>query len=138
MKEDKGHGKLFLYRTNYIEKCCNIINTNQFSKKIPQKPQKSKYNTTSTLRHKLKDKVSEKSKYKKFYPTGSRLGQFYGTAKVHKLQPRQNLDGLTSKPIISNLEAATYEIAKYLTASLRPLSKSENTILNTADFIKRI
>lgn len=38
MKEDKGHGKLFLYRTNYIEKCCNIINTNQFLKKIPQNP----------------------------------------------------------------------------------------------------
>lgn len=41
------------------------------------------------------------------YPTGSRLGQFYGAAKVHKLQPRQNVDDLILRPAISNLWTAT-------------------------------
>lgn len=70
-------------------------------------------------------------------PTGSRLGQFYGVAKAHKLQPRQNVDDLTLRPTISNLWTATYETAKYLTGSLTPLSKSENTILKQSEKIIR-
>ena len=66
------------------------------------------------------------------YPIGWRPGQFYGIAKVHKFQLKQNVDDLTLRP------TATYETEKYLTALLTPLSKPENTILNTADFIKRI
>ena len=61
---------------------------------------------------------------------------FYGAAKVQKLtQPRQNVDDLILRPIISNLVTATYETAKYSAGLLAPLSKSGNTILNTEGFI---
>ena len=136
MKQDKGRGVVILDRTRYTEKCYNIINTNQFVK-LDNDPTKTIESKVQRTLRKIKDKMTE-SEYKKLYPTGSRPGQFYGTAKIHKLKPGQGVDDLTLRPIISNLGTATYETAKYLTALLTPLSKSENTILNTADFIKRI
>ena len=52
--------------------------------------------------------------YKKLYPTGSQPGLFHGTTKVHKLQVNPGLIELTVRPIISNIDAATYGTAKYL------------------------
>ena len=57
---------------------------------------------------------SVKTIIKKLYPTESRPGLFYGTAKVHKLLGTQGLNELTVRPIISNTGTATYETAKYL------------------------
>ena len=42
------------------------------------------------------------------------------------------------RPKISNIEAATYEITKYLNKLLTLLSRSEYNILNTEKLIKRL
>ena len=109
MKQGKGCGVMISDQTKYIEKCYNIISTNQLSK-LDKDPTRTLENKVQPTLCKLKDKISE-SEYKKLYPTESSLGKFYGTAKVHKLKPRQNLDDLTSRPIISNLVIATYKTA---------------------------
>ena len=62
--------------------------------------------------------------YKNLYSTGSKLGLFYGTAKVHKLKIGEGLKELTVRPIISNTGTATYETGKYLNTLLTPLTKS--------------
>ena len=62
--------------------------------------------------------------YKKLYPSGSKLGLFYSTAKVHKLKIGEGLKELTVRPIISNTGTATYETGKYLNTLLTPLTKS--------------
>ena len=89
-----------------------------------------------TLR-KIKN-YSDVNEYKKLYPTGSRPGLFYGTAKVHKLGKGEGLNELTMRPIISNIGTATYETAKYLNSLLAPLGKSDHSLLNTESFIKDI
>ena len=69
-----------------------------------------------------------------------KLRLFYGTPKVHKLQQQQQqkrLEELTMSPIISNIQTATYEIAKYLNKLLTPLSKSDYYLLNAEDLIRR-
>ena len=71
------------------------------------------------------------------YPTGSRPGLFYTTAKVHKLQNR-GLNELTMRPIISNIGTATYETAKFLNFQLAPLGKSDRSILNTGAFVNQV
>ena len=48
------------------------------------------------------------------YPTSSKPGSFYGTAEVDKLKEREGVDNFTLIPTISNIETATYEIARYL------------------------
>ena len=52
--------------------------------------------------------------YKKIYPSGSNPGKFDGTAKVHKLSSEvemniNNVDRLPLRPIVSNINTATYK-----------------------------
>ena len=42
------------------------------------------------------------------------------------------------KPIVFNAGMATYNTAKYLASLLAPLAKSDDTIINTPDFINRL
>ena len=117
----------------------SILKTSQFRKLDTDLTKSLERKVQQTLR-KIKHKFEE-NEYKKFYPTGSSSGLFYGTPKVHKLQQQQQqqrLEELTMKPIISNIGTATYEIAKYLNKLLTPLSKSDYNILHTEDLIRRL
>ena len=72
------------------------------------------------------------------YPTGSKPGLFYTTAKVHKLQSGERLNELKMWPIVSNDGTATYETAKFLNSLLAPLGKSDRSLLNTEAFVKQV
>ena len=74
--------------------------------------------------------------YQNIYPTSSRPGLFYGTAKVHKLP--ENLKNVDELPIVSSIGTSTYEISKYLAKLLAPLAKSKYTVYNTKDFVSRL
>ena len=80
----------------------------------------------------------EEKEYKKLYPTGSRPGLFYGTAKAHNLKIGEWSKELTIRPIISNIGTTTYEAAKYLNTLLTPLTKSQYNILSADDSIQKI
>ena len=86
---------------------------------------------------KIKSKFSEQE-YKRLYPTGSAPARFYGTAKLHKLKNDSTVDDLPIRPIISNINTASYQLAKYLAKLLSPLSTSEYTVKSTSDFITHI
>ena len=78
------------------------------------------------------------NEYKQLYPTGSSPGKFYGTAKIHKLSQGDQVDKLPIiKPIISNIDTATYRLAKHLAKLLSPLSTSKYTVKSTKDFIEK-
>ena len=99
---------------------------------------------TKTLERKMQHVLQkikchlEEKEYKKLHPTRSKLGLFYGTAKVHKLKIGEGLKEQTVRPIISNTGTATYKTAKYLNTLLTPLTKSQYNILSTDDFIQKI
>ena len=74
--------------------------------------------------------------YSSIYPTSSRPGRFYATAKRHKLdESSRDVEQLPVRPIISNIGTATYQTSKYLAKLLAPLTKSKYTINSTTDFI---
>ena len=56
---------------------------------------------------KIKPKLSERE-HKGLYPSESSPGKFYGTAKFHKAPENGNIDQLPIRPIVSNLNTATY------------------------------
>ena len=60
----------------------------------------------------------DQNEYKRMYPTGSRPGLFYTTAKLQKLPSGEGLNELTMRPIISNIGTGTYETAKFLNCLL--------------------
>ena len=78
----------------------------------------------------------EPQTYNSIYPTASKPGQFYGTAKLHKI-PKDSTDvnRLPIRPIISNIGTSTYGTSKYLAKLLSPLTKSKYTVESTKDFI---
>ena len=89
-----------------------------------------------TLR-KIKSKFTEQE-YKKLYPTGSCPGIFYGTTKIHKIPVNGNIHYLSIRPIVSNINTATYNLAKYLTKLLAPLKELEYIIKSTKNFIGKV
>ena len=126
LKQDKGRGVVLLNRSKYIEKCLSIVNSNQFlqvdkdptasiERKVQRTLRKRKYKITSLL-------------YSKIYPTGPSPGRFYGTAKLHKLKDSGIVEDLPLRPIISNIETTTYELAKYLAQILKLLGQLQYTI----------
>ena len=72
------------------------------------------------------------------YPTGSSPGKSYGIAKVHKLSINSTVEELPLRPIILNLNTATYQIASYLAKILSPLSRSQYTVESNNTFINVI
>ena len=52
--------------------------------------------------------------------------------------PDPPISHYSMRPIISNVETATYETAKYLNKLLPPWSKSDYNILNAEDLIRRL
>ena len=76
--------------------------------------------------------------YSRLYPTGSCLGKFYVTAKIHKILPTDNVDKLSVRPIVSNINTSTSELTEYMAKLLSPLSRSQYTVNSTKHFIKLI
>ena len=136
MEQDKGRGVVIMDRNKYTEKCLSFLGTTQF-KKLTKDPTCSTERKVQNSLRKVKKHLPEKT-YKKLYPTGSRPGQFYGLAKIHKLKEGQGIDDLPLRPIISNIGTATYQIAKHLASLLSPLSKSDFTVSSTNEIVETL
>ena len=136
MKQDKGRGVVVMDRGKYFDKRLAMLNTEQFVQ--------LQKNPTSSLERKVV-RTPRKSKqklptdvYAKLYPTRSPPGKFYGTAEVHKLSLNDTVEELPLRPIISNLNTATYQLAYYLAKVLSPLSRSQYTVESSNKFVNVI
>ena len=85
----------------------------------------------------MKPKLSP-YEYNKLYPTGSSQGNFYGTGNLHKLPANGNIDNLRIRLIVSNINTATYQLAKHISKILSPLKISEHNLKSTNDLIRQI
>ena len=134
LKQDKGRGIVIMDRTKYVEKCQNILQSDKFVELQEDPTAKFESRVQKCLR-KMKKRLGAVT-YNSIYPTASRPGRFYGTAKLHKLDEGcTDINQLPVRPIISNIGTATYKTSKYLAKLLAPLTKSEYTINSTKEFI---
>ena len=120
----------------YIEKYLSLLTPKRF-KQVDSDPTKTLQSKVQRSLWKVKSKLSP-FQYKKLYPTGSSPGKFYGTTKLHKLPVNGKIDDLPIGPIVSNINTATYQLAKHLSKVLSPLRESEHNIKSTKDFIRQI
>ena len=118
----------------YTEKCLQILNTNQFVK-LDSDPTKTTERKVQNILRKIKSKFSP-NEYKQLYSTGSSPGKFYGIAKIHNLSQGDQVEKLPIRPIISNIDTATYRLAKHFARLLSPLSTSEYTVKSTKKQLK--
>lgn len=66
----------------------------------------------------------------KLFPTGS----FYGLAKIHELSANQGVEKFSPQSINSNINAAIYELVRYLAKTLGSLICSEYTVSISKEF----
>ena len=134
LKQDKGRGIVVMDRTKYVEKSLEILQTDKFTQLLEDPTEKFETRVQNSLR-KMKKRLGPIT-YNSVYPTASRPGRFYGTAKLHKLEEGcDDVNQLPVRPIITNIGTATYKTSKHLAKLLAPLTKSKFTINSTKDFI---
>ena len=137
LKQDKGRGIVIMDRNKYVEKCMGILQTDKFEELTDDPTGKFEIRVQHCLR-KMKKRLGQVT-YNSIYPTASRPGRFYGTAKLHKIDPGcKDINKLPIRPIISNIGTATYKTSQYLAKLLAPLTKSEYSISSTAEFISKM
>ena len=123
-------------RGKYFDKCLAILNTEHFVQLQKDPTSSVEIKVQYTLR-KIKQKLPT-DVYATLYPTGSSPRKFYGTAKVHKLAINNIVEELPLRPIILNLNTATYQLARYLVKILSPLSLSQYTVESSNKFLNVI
>ena len=114
----------------------SLLNTERF-KRLATDPTTATERKIQNVLRKIKSKFSEQE-YKRLYLTGSAPARFHGTVKIHKLKNDRAFDELPIRPIISNINTASYQLAEYLAKLLSPLSTSEYTVKSNSDFITHI
>ena len=134
MKQDKGRGVVLMDSSKYIEKCLDILQTEQFTK-LSYGPTMSIKNKIQQEERKLKRGLT-KQEYRQLYPRGSNLCRFCGTAKIHNLPPSGTIEELPIRAIASG--TAIYRLAKYLAKNLFLLGQSIHTIKSTFDLMGKI
>ena len=113
-----------------------ILNTEPFVQ-LKENPASSLERKVQCTLRKIKQKLST-DVYAKLYPTGSSPGEFYGTAKVHKLTINDTVEELPLCPIVSNLNTDKYQSARYLAKILSLLSRSQYTVESSNKFVNVI
>ena len=82
MKQDKARGVVLMDRTVYLEKCLDILDTNQFTK-LSTDPTKRTEEKIQQVFQKIKRSFSTQEYFN--HVSRSCPGKFYGTTKVHKI-----------------------------------------------------
>ena len=98
LKQDNEIGVFILNRSKYIERCLSTVNSSQLLQVDKDLTASIERKVQRTPR-KIKDKIPSLL-YSKIYPTGSSPGQFYGTAKEHKVKDNETVEDLPLRQII--------------------------------------
>ena len=104
--------------------------------KIKENRKKRIEKCIDTIFKNLVDCNSMSKEMRKFAkPVGNRPGIMYGNCKVHK----QQVDGcLPFRPILSDLQTPTYNLAKFLVPILNLLTKNDYTVKDSFQFAEEI
>ena len=110
LKEDKGKGFVISDRAKDLDKCCIILDSNQFTKPDQGPTCYIEANAQRTLR-KVKSTMPQ-NVYLKLYLSGSSPRKSYGTIKMNK-HLTNNADDLPLRPIISNRRNSSIPDCKF-------------------------
>ena len=128
---DKGNGIVILDSDDYVSKLDKIVSDqSKFTKIIPNSEDfqddpvvKSENSLIYYLKRYVKPFVSD-AVFNNILPCGSQPGKMYGMAKVHK-------DNCPLRPVVSMLNTAEYNLAKYLDSYIKPNIPSQYMLHST-------
>lgn len=129
MKSDKGRDLVIMDRSDYEDKMLDLIASSSFEKLRKSPLNKMEIETTKIL--KRVEKVFGPSTKWKLKVSNAMVPKLYGLPKTHKTP-------LKMRPIISNNNAPTEKIAKWLVADFSKYKQPESkSVLNSFDFIEK-
>ena len=129
---DKGNATVVLNKEDYEKKVENILDGRDY--------EVVKTNPTPKLEKKLNDTLRElwvageinKTGYDRLRATYSTTPQLYGLPKIHKPE-------VPLRPIVSSIGSPTYNLAKFLTHIVSPLSgKTSSFVKDSRDFVEKV
>ena len=130
-RPDKGKGVVVLNKNEYLNKTYEILNDRTTFKKVSGDllPLLTKLeDKLNRILKTVKDNIGWKN-YNFLYAAGSQPGIMYCLPKVHK-------PNIPLRPIISSINTASYNLAKFLVPYLTSISTSPYTLTDTESFIK--
>ena len=102
-------------RQDYIKKARNLLeDTNTYSLIQTGPTNKHKAKLINMLKNIKAETGMNENTYRKMYPSGASLSEFYGLPKIHKKD-------IPLRPIVSSIGPVTYGVAKELARILKPL-----------------
>jgi hypothetical protein len=125
LSADKGNATVILNTVDYKLKIASLLSDSAY-KKLDKDPTESIERKTIKL---LKKSSLPEDLRKRLQPSGSRAPRLYGLPKIHK-------EGVPLRPIVSNIGAPTYQLAKQLTALLNQLTGNLHHVKNSFHFTK--
>ena len=99
---DKGNATVILNTTDYKQKITSLLEDPSY-RKLARDPMDSMERKTTLL---LKKSSLTEETCKQLHPAGSRPPRLYGLPKIHN-------EGVPLRPIVSNIGAPTYQLAKH-------------------------
>ena len=129
-KSDKTNQVVILDKASYNGKLSELLNDVDTYEKLQSDPLSNKASNFNT---KLKRILKNPELIKQFKTINPSLPYMYGLPKTHK-------EGCPLRPIISNINAPTYKLSKWLAKHLSPAVGriSAAHIKNTQDFVDRL
>jgi len=117
---------VILNTTDYKQKIISLLEDPAY-RRLSKDPTDSTERKTTQL---LKKSTLTEDTRKKLRPAGSRPPRLYGLPKIHK-------EGVPLRPIVNNIGAPTYQLAKHLTGLLTHLTgNSAHHVKNSFHFTK--
>ena len=133
---DKGNGIVILNSKDYSEKLDTIILDETKFQEITVQPRgnhpviRNENSIRTFLREKVKPFIPSKV-FDSIYPSGSQPGKVYGLCKAHK-------PGMPLRPVVSMINTAEYQLAKYLDFLIKPHIPSHYMLDSTVNFLKQL
>ena len=123
---DKGNATVVLNTSDYKLKISSLLEDPAYRKLTKDPTDAIERKTTLLLK---KASLTEEIR-RRLSPAGSRPPRLYGLPKIHK-------DGVPLRPIVSNIGAPTYQLAKHLSGLLNQLTgRTAHHVKNSFHFIE--
>ena len=127
---DKGRVTVVMDKTDYHDKMDALVNDKQTYEELKRDPTPAlQRKLNSTLLTLKKTNAIDTQRYYRLRCSVPQPPKLYGLPKLHK-------PGFPMRPIVSFCGSPTYQLSKYLTTILQPLTdKSRRKLQSTEDFI---
>ena len=131
MEPDKGNGEVVIDRTDYYESLDKLFSDTTKFKRLDADPTNIRLSTLQSYLRKLnnRNRISEEVVYQIIRRKNGKIPRAHGSPKVHKSFVRVP----SFRPIIDTIGSTYYNVTKYFTKLLNPLTQNGYSLKDTFD-----